>query len=51
MVTGVPGSNGLAAPRHVDLAGEAGKETATTRLQLMEAQTVRDQAMNLDFVT
>ena len=47
MVTGVTGSNGLAAPRHVDLAEEAGQETVTTQLQLMEAETVRDQAMNL----
>ena len=47
MVTGVAGSNGLAAPRHVGLEKEAGQETATTQLQLMEADNVRDQAMNL----
>ena len=44
MVTGVAGRNGLAAPRLVDLAELAGQETVTTQLQLMEAETVRDQA-------
>ena len=44
MVTGGTGGNGLAAPRHVDLEIEAGQETVTTQLQLMEAETVRDQA-------
>ena len=42
MVTGVAGRNGLAAPRHVDLETEAGQETVTTHLPLMEAETVRD---------
>ena len=51
MVTGVTGSNGLAAPRHVDLAEEAGQETVTTQLQLMEAKTVQDQARSQEFVT
>ena len=50
MVTGVAGKNGLAAPRHVDLAIEAGQETVTTQLQLMEAETVRDQAQSLTLV-
>ena len=51
MVTGVAGKNGLAAPRHVDLEIEAGQETVTTQLQLMEAETVRDQAQSLEPVT
>ena len=37
MVTGGAGSNGLAAPKHVGLEEEAGQETVTTQLQLMEA--------------
>ena len=51
MVTGDPGHNGLAAPRHVDLEIEAGQETVTTQLQLMEAETVRDPAQRLELVT
>ena len=51
MVTGVAGKNGLAAPRHVDLAIEAGQETVTTQLQLMAAETVRDPARSLKLVT
>ena len=51
MVTGVTGSSGLAAPRHVDLGQEAEKETVTTQLQLMVAETVKDQAMSLVFAT
>ena len=51
MVTGVDGRDGLAAQRHVDLAEEVEQETATTQLQLMEADTVRDQAQSLDLVT
>ena len=51
MVTGGTGGNGLAAPRHVDLAIEAGQETVTTQLQLMEAETVRDPAQRLELVT
>ena len=51
MVTGGTGGNGLAAPRHVDLVIEAGQETVTTQLQLMEAETVRDQAQSLELVT
>ena len=43
MVTGGPGMNGLPAPKHVDLEPGAGQETVTTQLQLMEAETVRDQ--------
>ena len=51
MVTGVAGRDGLAAQRHVDLAEEVEQETATTQLQLMEAETVRDQAQSLELVT
>ena len=51
MVTGGTGGNGLAAPRHVDLEIEAGQETVTTQLQLMEAETVRDPARSLKLVT
>ena len=51
METGVAGNNGLAAPRHVDLEKEKGQETVTTQLQLMEAETVRDQARSLELVT
>ena len=50
MVPGVAGRNGLAAQRHVDLEIEAGQETVTTQRQLMEAETVWDQAMVLNFV-
>ena len=42
METGGTGGNGLPAPRHVDLETEAGQETVTTHLPLMEAETVRD---------
>ena len=51
MVTGDPGSNGLAALRHVTQEQEADQGSVTTQLRLMVAETVRDQAMNLDFVT
>ena len=51
MVTGVAGRDGLAAPRHVDLEVEAGQESVTTQLQLMEAETVREQAQSLNLVT
>ena len=51
MATGVAGRDGLAAPRHVDLEREAGQETVRTQLQLMEAETVRDQAQSLEPVT
>ena len=51
MATGVAGRNGLAVPRHVDLEIEAGQESVTTQLQLMEAETARDQAQSLDLVT
>ena len=51
MVTGVAGRDGLAAQRHVDLAEEVEQESATTQLQLMEAEPVGDQALNLDIVT
>ena len=51
MATGVAGRDGLAAPRHVDLEREAGQETVGTQLQLMEAETVGDQAQRLKLVT
>ena len=51
MVTGEAGGDGLAAPRHVDLAEEVEQESATTQLQHMEAETVRDQAQSLELVT
>ena len=51
MVPGVVGRNGLAAQRHVDLEIEAGQETVKTQRQLMEAETVRDQAQSLELVT
>ncbi len=51
MVTGVAGRNGLAALRHVVLEIEAGQETVMTQLQLMEEETVREQAQSLKLVT
>ena len=50
MVTGVSGSNGLAAPRHVDLEKEADQETVTTHPQLMEAATAKGLALSLEIV-
>ena len=47
MVAGVDGRDGLIALRRVDLEKEAGQETVTTQLQLMEADPVRDQARSL----
>ena len=51
MVTGETGKNGLAAPKPVDQGQEADQESVTTQLQLMEAETVRDQAMSQEVVT
>ena len=51
MVAGVDGRDGLIALRRVDLEKEAGQETVTTQLQLMEAETVMDQARRLELVT
>ena len=51
MVTGGTGHNGLVALRHVDQEQEAGQESVTTQLQLMEVETVRDQAVSQEFVT
>ena len=51
MATGVIGSNGLAAPRHVDLGQEGEQDTVTNQLRLMVAETVKDQAMSLVFAT
>ena len=42
MENGENGSNGPTAQRPVDLGREAGQETATIRLQLMEAKNVQD---------
>ena len=50
MVTGDTGHHGLAAPKPVDQGQEAGQESVTTKLQLMEAETVRGQAVNQGFV-
>ena len=51
MVTGVVGMDGLAAPRHVDLGQEAGQGSVTTQLQLMEAETVQQDASSHKFAT
>ena len=51
MENGDTGSNGLPAPRHVDQGQEAGQESVTTKLQLMEAETVREEAVSQEFVT
>ena len=51
MENGETGKNGQNAQRHVDLGKEAGQGTVTTQLQLMEAETVRDPARSLKFVT
>ena len=51
MGNGGNGSNGQVAPRHVDLGQEAGQETVTIQLQLMEAKNVQDQARSQEFVT
>ena len=51
MATGVAGSNGLAAQRHVDLEIGAGQETVTTQPQPLEAETAREQVLNLELVT
>ena len=51
MATGDPGHNGLAAPRHVDLGQEAGQGSVTTQLQLMEAETVQQDASSHKFAT
>ena len=51
MVTGDTGHHGLAAPKPVDQGQEAGQESVTTKLQLMEAETVREEAVSQEFVT
>ena len=51
MVTGETGSNGLDAPRHVDLGQEAGQETVTIQHQLLGADTVQDPILKQEFVT
>ena len=51
MVTGDTGHNGLAAPKPVDQGQEAGQGSVTTQLQLMEAETVKNQAVGQKFVT
>ena len=51
MATGVSGSNGLAARKHVDLEIEAEQETVTTQPQPMEAATAKGLALSLECVT
>ena len=51
MENGEAGRIGQFAQRHVDLGKGAGQGTVTTQLQLMEAETVRDQAWSLELVT
>ena len=51
MVTGDTGHNGLAAQKPVDQVPEAEQESVATQLQLMEEETVKDQAVNQEFVT
>ena len=51
MGTGVTGHNGLAVPKPVDQDEEAEQESVTTKLQLMEAETVREEAVSQEFVT
>ena len=50
METGETGCNGPPALRHVKQGQEAGRETVTTQLQLMEAETVQVQTMSQEFV-
>ena len=42
--------NGLAALRHVEVAQEAGQDTVTTQLLLMEGEIVRGQVMSQECV-
>ena len=42
--------NGLAALRHVEVAQEAGQDTVTTQLLLMEGEIVKDQVMSQECV-
>ena len=42
--------NGLAALRHVEVGQEAGLETVTTQLLLMEGEIVKDQVMSQECV-
>ena len=51
MVTGDTGPNGLAAPKPVDQGQGAGQGSVTTQLQLMEAETVKNQAVRQKIVT
>ena len=50
METGETGCSGLPALRHVKQGQEAGRETVTTQLQLMEAENVQVQTMSQEFV-
>ena len=50
MATGEVGRIGQDAPRHVEVGQEAGQETVTAQLQLMEGENVRDQAMSQECV-
>ena len=51
MEPGQTGRDGLTAPRLAEQGEEADQEDAATRRLLMEAETVRDQALSLEFVT
>ena len=51
MGNGGNGSHGQNVLRNVDLEREAGKETVTTLLQLMEAKNVQDQAKSQESAT
>ena len=51
MGNGGNGSHGQNVLRNVDLEREAGKETVTTLLQLMEAKNFQDQARSQEFAT
>ena len=51
MGNGGNGNHGQNALRNVDLEREAGIETVTTLLQLMEAKNVQDQAKSQESAT
>ena len=51
MENGETGKNGQNAQRHVDLGQEAGQGSVTAQLQLMEAETVLQEASSQEFAT
>ena len=51
MENGETGKSGQNAQRHVDLGQEAGQGSVTTQLQLMEAETVQQDASSHKFAT